>query len=52
VQVGTMNFVDPLIWSKLKEGLRCYMEMHKISRLQEIVGTVDTSARATAWISS
>jgi dihydroorotate dehydrogenase (NAD+) catalytic subunit len=52
VQVGTMNFVDPLIWSKLKEGLRCYMETHKISRLQEIVGTVDTSARATAWISS
>jgi dihydroorotate dehydrogenase (NAD+) catalytic subunit len=52
VQVGTMNFVDPLIWSKLKEGLRCYMEAHKISRLQEIVGTVDTSARATAWISS
>ncbi len=52
VQVGTMNFVDPLIWSKLKEGLRCYMEAHQISRLQEIVGTVDTSARATAWISS
>ncbi len=23
VQVGTMNFVDPFIWDKLKEGLRC-----------------------------
>ena len=43
VQVGTMNFVDPFIWDKLKEGLRSYMEAHTITRLQDIVGTVDTS---------
>jgi dihydroorotate dehydrogenase (NAD+) catalytic subunit len=52
VQVGTMNFVDPFIWDKLKEGLRCYMEAHTIARLQDIVGTVDTTSREKAWISS
>src|SRR6187200_1497065 len=52
VQVGTMNFVDPFIWTKLMEGIRCYMDMHKLTRLQDIVGTVDTSAREKAWISS
>jgi dihydroorotate dehydrogenase (NAD+) catalytic subunit len=52
VQVGTMNFVDPFIWTKLMEGIRCYMDMHKLTRLQEIVGTVDTTARQQAWISS
>jgi dihydroorotate dehydrogenase (NAD+) catalytic subunit len=52
VQVGTMNFVDPFIWTKLMEGIRCYMDRHKLTRLQEIVGTVDTTARQKAWISS
>jgi len=52
VQVGTMNFVDPFIWSRLMDGLRDYMTRHTIARLQEIVGTVDTSKRETAWISS
>lgn len=52
VQVGTMNFVDPFIWGKLLEGLQWYMEAHRITRLQEIVGSVDTSSREKAWISS
>ena len=52
VQVGTMNFVDPFIWGKLLDGLRTYMEEQKIPRLQEIVGTVDTSSLEKAWISS
>jgi dihydroorotate dehydrogenase (NAD+) catalytic subunit len=52
VQVGTMNFVDPFIWGKLLEGLRWYMEAHRITRLQEIVGSVDASSREKAWISS
>jgi len=52
VQVGTMNFVDPFIWNKLKDGLRCYMDTHKITRLQDIVGTVDTTSGEKAWISS
>jgi dihydroorotate dehydrogenase (NAD+) catalytic subunit len=40
VQVGTANFVDPFIWSKLLEGLRDYMDRHQIARLDEIVGTL------------
>lgn len=40
VQVGTANFVDPFIWSKLLEGLRDYTERHEIARLDEIVGTL------------
>jgi dihydroorotate dehydrogenase (NAD+) catalytic subunit len=52
VQVGTMNFVDPFIWTKLMDGLRSYMARHAVSRLQDIVGSVDTTKRETAWISS
>jgi dihydroorotate dehydrogenase (NAD+) catalytic subunit len=52
VQVGTMNFVDPFIWTKLMDGIRAYMTTHGLSRLQDIVGTVDTSEREKAWISS
>ena len=28
VQVGTANFVDPFIWTKLLDGLRDYMTRH------------------------
>jgi dihydroorotate dehydrogenase (NAD+) catalytic subunit len=52
VQVGTMNFVDPFIWTKLLEGLHSNMARHRVGRLQDLVGTVDTSKRETAWISS
>jgi dihydroorotate dehydrogenase (NAD+) catalytic subunit len=52
VQVGTMNFVDPFIWTRLLDGIREYMTRHGIVRLQNIVGTVDTSSREKAWISS
>ena len=45
VQVGTMNFVDPFIWGKLMDGIRGYMTRHAIGRLQDIVGTVDTTAQ-------
>jgi dihydroorotate dehydrogenase (NAD+) catalytic subunit len=42
VQVGTANFVDPLIWAKLLEGLAGYLERHHIERAAELVGTVAT----------
>ena len=42
VQVGTANFVDPLIWPKLTDGIRDYMERHGIARIMDVVGTVDT----------
>jgi dihydroorotate dehydrogenase (NAD+) catalytic subunit len=52
VQVGTANFVDPLIWPKLLDGMRQYLERHQITRLADLVGTVDTTARDKEWISS
>jgi dihydroorotate dehydrogenase (NAD+) catalytic subunit len=52
VQVGTMNFVDPFIWTKLMDGLHGYMTQHGIARLQNIVGRVDTTKQENAWISS
>ena len=52
VQVGTANFVDPLIWPKLIDGIRDYMERHRIDFIASLVGTLDTSARDREWISS
>jgi dihydroorotate dehydrogenase (NAD+) catalytic subunit len=52
VQVGTANFIDPLIWPKLISGIESYMIRHKLTTLRELVGTLDTSAREKEWISS
>jgi dihydroorotate dehydrogenase (NAD+) catalytic subunit len=52
VQVGTANFVDPFIWTKLVDGIRDYMTRHQIARLADLVGTIDTSAREKQWVSS
>jgi dihydroorotate dehydrogenase (NAD+) catalytic subunit len=41
VQIGTANFVDPFIWTKLLDGIRDYGERHAIDRLSDLVGTVD-----------
>jgi dihydroorotate dehydrogenase (NAD+) catalytic subunit len=40
VQVGTANFVDPFIWTKLLDGIGRYGERHQIERLSDLVGTV------------
>ena len=52
VQVGTANFVDPFIWSRLLDGLRSYMSRHRLSRLADVTGTLDATSRQQAWISS
>ena len=52
VQVGTANFVDPFIWGKLLAGIHDYMGRHEISRLADVVGSIDTSSREKQWISS
>jgi dihydroorotate dehydrogenase (NAD+) catalytic subunit len=52
VQVGTANFVDPFIWSKLESGLCEYMTRHRITRISELVGTLDTATRDKEWVSS
>jgi dihydroorotate dehydrogenase (NAD+) catalytic subunit len=52
VQVGTATFVDPFIWTKLLDGIKAYMTRHSIERISDLTGTLDTSARHKAWISS
>ena len=52
VQVGTANFVDPFIWTKLLDGIREYLDRHGILRVSDLTGTIDTSAREKQWISS
>jgi dihydroorotate dehydrogenase (NAD+) catalytic subunit len=52
VQVGTANFVDPFIWSKLLKGIDDYMQRHRIARLTDLVGSIDTSTREKQWVSS
>jgi dihydroorotate dehydrogenase (NAD+) catalytic subunit len=38
VQVGTANFVDPFIWSKLLDGFADYGARHRVQRLADLVG--------------
>jgi len=52
VQVGTANFVDPFIWTKLLDGIREYLERHGIAQIGDLTGTIDTTAREKQWISS
>jgi dihydroorotate dehydrogenase (NAD+) catalytic subunit len=52
VQVGTANFVDPFLWTKLLDGLGAYMTRHGMTRLRDLTGTIDTTQREKAWISS
>ena len=55
VQVGTANFVDPLVWPKLLSGLTAYLTRHGHASVAEIVGAVDVTDRETSetsWTSS
>jgi dihydroorotate dehydrogenase (NAD+) catalytic subunit len=52
VQVGTANFADPLIWPKLLNGFEEYLQRHQMSRIRDLTGTIDTTARDKEWISS
>jgi dihydroorotate dehydrogenase (NAD+) catalytic subunit len=46
VQIGTANFVDPLIWQKIIDGITDYLSRHGIDRATDLVGSVDMRARA------
>lgn len=46
VQVGTANFVDPFVWSKVIDGIADYLKRHGIARASDLVGTVDMHPRA------
>jgi dihydroorotate dehydrogenase (NAD+) catalytic subunit len=42
VQIGTANFADPFIWSRVTAGLESYCERHGVTRLADLVGAVQT----------
>src|SRR5215208_944344 len=52
VQVGTANFIDPMIWPKLLDGITDYMHRHNVARVADLVGTIDTTSREKEWTSS
>ena len=43
VQVGTANFVDPFIWTKLTDGLSAYMDRHHFSSVGDVTGSLRIS---------
>lgn len=44
VGVGTALFYDPLVCRKINQGLSDYLERHRVSRLADLVGTLQVSA--------
>jgi dihydroorotate dehydrogenase (NAD+) catalytic subunit len=48
VQVGTANFVDPLLWSGLIAGLDAYLTRQHLSGVAELIGTLRIPAKAHA----
>lgn len=46
VQVGTANFVDPFVWTKILDGIADYLHRHHIARVSDLVGTLDLSREA------
>lgn len=42
VQVGTANFIDPLVSLKIIEGIGDYLEKHHISSVTDLVGALET----------
>jgi dihydroorotate dehydrogenase (NAD+) catalytic subunit len=52
IQVGTMNFVDPFIWTRLISGIESYLERHKIARVQDLIGRLELPTWEPAWTGS
>ena len=46
VQVGTANFVDPLLWQRMIDGISEYLGRHTIDNAMDLVGSVDMRSRA------
>ncbi len=41
VQVGTANFVDPFIWTKVIDGIDAYLDRHRFARVGDLVGRLE-----------
>ena len=50
VQIGTAQFADPFIWTKVLDGMQRYLERHRLARVADVVGTVDADGgSARPW---
>jgi dihydroorotate dehydrogenase (NAD+) catalytic subunit len=52
VQIGTANFVDPFVWGRVIDGIGDYLRAHRIARVADLVGAVDTAGAEKQWTSS
>jgi dihydroorotate dehydrogenase (NAD+) catalytic subunit len=48
VQIGTANFVDPGVYARILEGLRAYLERHRLDDINSVVGTLAYPGAAPA----
>ena len=49
VGVGTALFYDPLVCTKINEGLEGYMRRHNLDDLSRLTGTLEVNDGAEAW---
>ena len=40
VQIGTANFNDPFLWTRVIDGISAYMQRHDVASIDALVGTV------------
>jgi dihydroorotate dehydrogenase (NAD+) catalytic subunit len=52
VQVGTANFVEPFVWSRLINGIEAYLVRHRIDRVEDLVGRLELPAGEHVWTAS
>jgi dihydroorotate dehydrogenase (NAD+) catalytic subunit len=45
VQIGTANFADPFVWTKVLDGVTEYLRRHSVPRVCDLIGQIDTSPR-------
>jgi dihydroorotate dehydrogenase (NAD+) catalytic subunit len=44
VQVGTANFVEPGIYTRIAQELREYLRRHGLERIEQVIGTLESEA--------
>jgi dihydroorotate dehydrogenase (NAD+) catalytic subunit len=49
VGVGTALFYDPLVCTKINQGLEDYMRRHNLDNLSHLTGTLEVNSGAEAW---
>lgn len=40
VQIGTANFVEPMLWQGMIDGINGYLDRHQLARVADLVGQV------------